>query len=116
MHGPMRSSVLADLVETDPSTVSRQVATLVRQGLLERRADQDDGRAVLLHPTAEAMLRHDQHLRLREAHYREMLAGWSAQDQRLFAELLARFTDSFDVYRPTFLAALITEFPREAQQ
>src|SRR5438309_441447 len=37
--GPMRASALAESVESDPSTVSRQVAALVRDGLVERRAD-----------------------------------------------------------------------------
>src|SRR5262245_11500612 len=49
--GPSRSSALAAAVHSDPSTVSRQVAALVRDGLVERRADQDDGRASLLAAT-----------------------------------------------------------------
>ena len=105
-HGPLRSSALADLAQIDPSTVSRQVATLVKQGLLERRADQDDGRAVLLHPTDVALARHRRHLAERESHYRRMLSDWTADDQRHFADLLARFGDSFDAYRPTFLAEI----------
>ena len=39
MHGPRRSSELATAVHSDPSTVSRQVAGLVRDGLVERQAD-----------------------------------------------------------------------------
>ena len=35
----------------DPSTVSRQVASLVKAGLVERQADPDDGRASILVPT-----------------------------------------------------------------
>src|SRR5690349_22300310 len=38
--GPSRSSALAAAVHSDPSTISRQVAALVRDGLVERRADQ----------------------------------------------------------------------------
>ena len=44
-EGPMRLSALAELVHADPSTVSRQVATLVRDGYVERRADPTDRRA-----------------------------------------------------------------------
>jgi len=36
----------------DPSTVSRAVAAMVAQGLVERRADPHDGRATVLAPTA----------------------------------------------------------------
>src|ERR1700760_1526656 len=46
--GPLRSSALAELLPADPSTVSRQVATLVKDGFVERRADPQDGRASLL--------------------------------------------------------------------
>ena len=47
-EGPLRAGALADCLQSDPSTVSRQVAALVKDGLLERRADPDDGRASLL--------------------------------------------------------------------
>jgi DNA-binding MarR family transcriptional regulator len=49
--GPMRSSALAETVCADPSTVSRQAATLVELGLVERRPDPDDRRAVQLAAT-----------------------------------------------------------------
>ncbi|MFD7658641.1 MarR family winged helix-turn-helix transcriptional regulator [Actinosynnema sp. NPDC059797] len=39
---------LAVLAGLDPSTVSRAVAALVSHGLVERRADPDDGRASVL--------------------------------------------------------------------
>ena len=96
MEGPMRSSVLAERVESDPSTVSRQVAALVRDGLVERRADPEDGRATLLVPTAKAdtILREQNEIRLQ--HFGRMLAGWSADDLRTFAALLARFTKDYD--------------------
>src|ERR1700733_2841356 len=47
-NGPMRASGLAASVGSDPSTISRQIAALVKDGLIERRADQADGRACLL--------------------------------------------------------------------
>src|SRR6478736_5710334 len=50
-RGPCRASALAELVGADPSTVSRQVASLVKAGLVRRQADPDDGRACLLVPT-----------------------------------------------------------------
>nr|WP_284289046.1 MarR family transcriptional regulator [Angustibacter aerolatus] len=50
-HGAMRSSALAEAVVSDPSTVSRQTASLVDLGLVERLPDPADRRAVLLAPT-----------------------------------------------------------------
>src|SRR6478609_8851624 len=46
--GPQRSSTLAETACVDPSTVSRQVAQLVKAGLVERQSDPEDGRASLL--------------------------------------------------------------------
>jgi DNA-binding MarR family transcriptional regulator len=94
--GAMRSSELAERIESDPSTVSRQVAVLVKDGLIERRADPDDGRACLLVPTAKGEAVLSEHNAIRLRHFTGMLAGWSDADLRTFADLLQRFTDDFD--------------------
>jgi len=46
--GPVRTTALAEVVHADPSTTSRQVAELVREGLVDREPDPADGRAHLL--------------------------------------------------------------------
>src|ERR671932_1660462 len=43
--GPLRHSELAELVHADPSTVSRHVSSLIERGLVQRVADETDGRA-----------------------------------------------------------------------
>ena len=94
-EGPLRASSVAEKVDSDPSTVSRQVAVLVRDGLVERRADPDDGRASLLVLTdkaGEVLAEHDE---LRNRHFALMLADWSEADRRTFAALLERFTDDY---------------------
>lgn len=93
--GPMRASDLAEHTRADPSTVSRQVAALVREGLIERRADPEDGRASLLGLTDKAAQVLQAHDDLRNRHFAQMLAGWSHRDVRRFAELLQRFTRDF---------------------
>ncbi len=65
VDGPIRSSDLAEKVQADPSTVSRQVAALVRDGYVERRADPMDGRASLLVITERGRQFHAEHVRLR---------------------------------------------------
>jgi DNA-binding MarR family transcriptional regulator len=94
--GPMRAGAIADCLNSDPSTVSRQVAALVKDGLLERQADPDDGRASLLAltPKADAVLA--EHDRIRLDHFARMLAGWSDADLHRFAALLARFTADYE--------------------
>ena len=95
-EGPVRASAIAEGLQSDPSTVSRQVAALVRDGLLERRADQGDGRASILVVTDKAHAVLAEHDEIRINHFGEMLAEWSARDLRQFATLLARFTTDFE--------------------
>ncbi len=95
-EGPMRASAAAEALQSDPSTVSRQVAALVKDGLLERRADPIDGRASLLvvTPQADEVLAEHDNIRMR--HFARMLADWPERDLRRFAVLLHRFTDDFE--------------------
>jgi DNA-binding MarR family transcriptional regulator len=102
--GPVRASVLAESVEADPSTVSRQVAALVKAGLIERRADPDDGRASLLVLTEAGQSLHRHHLNRRDVHYGEMLREWSLEDRRELARLVDRFTNDFESYKSVILA------------
>jgi DNA-binding MarR family transcriptional regulator len=101
-NGPLRLSALADIAQTDASTLSRQVAGLVRSGLIERRADPGDGRASLLVLTAAGRRVHDAQLCDRDDHYRRMMAEWSAADRHEFSRLLGRFVDDLDAYLPNF--------------
>ena len=94
--GPQRASALAESVHSDPSTVSRQIAQLVRLGLVERTADPEDGRATLLAATAEGHRVFEENRRTRTERIAELLAGWDPADRRRFAQLLARFTSDFE--------------------
>jgi DNA-binding MarR family transcriptional regulator len=98
-HGPMRIKKLAELVESDPSTVSRHVAQLVRDGFLERRADADDGRACQLVATDKARRAVADRTRSRDVHFEEMLHDWDDHDRERLAGLLARFIDDFETYK-----------------
>jgi DNA-binding MarR family transcriptional regulator len=98
-HGPMRVKELAGLVQSDPSTVSRQVAQLVRDGFLERRADAVDGRASLLTPTDKARKAVDERKEHRNEQFERMLLGWDDGDRERLAALLGRFLDDFLTYK-----------------
>jgi DNA-binding MarR family transcriptional regulator len=114
--GPMRSSALAERIESDPSTVSRQVAALVKDGLLERRADPEDGRACLLVPTAKADAVLSEHNDIRLQHFSTMLSSWSEPDLRRFAELLRRFTKDFDDANANWLIEKVATRPDSAER
>ncbi len=95
-EGQMRASAVAECLQSDPSTVSRQVASLVKDGLLERRADPDDGRASLLVLTTKADAVLAEHDRIRLEYFAQMLDGWTDADLRRFASLLSRFTEAYE--------------------
>ena len=95
-EGPLRASALASSVHSDLSTVSRQVAALVSRGLLERQADQLDGRASLLAVTDAGRAAIAEHEQGRQAFFNEVLAEWSTQEMRQFAQQLERFTAAYD--------------------
>jgi DNA-binding MarR family transcriptional regulator len=94
--GPMRTSDIAELLHSDPSTVSRQVAALVKEGLLQRRADPEDGRASLLVPTERAQKVLADHDEIRVQNFARMLQDWNERDLHRFATLLRRFTTDFE--------------------
>jgi DNA-binding MarR family transcriptional regulator len=95
-EGPMRAGELAECLHTDPSTVSRQVAALVRDGLLERRADPEDGRASLLVLTSKADATLADHDRIRVDFFARVLDDWTPGELDTFTRLLARFTADFE--------------------
>lgn len=95
-EGPVRASALAASVQADLSTVSRQVAVLVERGLLERQADQRDGRATLLAITSAGRAALARHEKGRQEFFESVLSGWSPEEIRQFARQLERFTAAYD--------------------
>ena len=108
--GPMRSSALAEAVCVDPSTVSRQVAELVKAGLVERVPDPADGRASLLVATDRGHAEHAMRRERRVATFARIVADWPADDVAALTGLLGRFNDSFVALR----AALLDEMAPSA--
>ncbi|HEX7354517.1 MAG TPA: MarR family transcriptional regulator [Mycobacteriales bacterium] len=95
-QGPMRTGALAEAVHSDASTVSRQVAELVHDGLVERRADPADGRATVLALRAEAEPLVDEAFAHRDAHFAELFADWTTADIQQLRRLLARLADGVE--------------------
>jgi DNA-binding MarR family transcriptional regulator len=97
-EGPLRLMELAAATHCDASTVSRQVATLVASGYLERLRDPDDGRASQLRPTPAAHQRYLKFVAARTAREEDVLSSWSEGDRARFAELLTRYSEDFRRY------------------
>jgi DNA-binding MarR family transcriptional regulator len=102
--GPRRSGELAADLCADPSTVSRQVATLVKQGLVERQADPEDGRASLLVPTVAGIDRVDRHRRRRGQAIAPVVADWAPEDVSTLLQLLRRYIAGLDEHRDVIVA------------
>ncbi|WP_253768529.1 MarR family winged helix-turn-helix transcriptional regulator [Goodfellowiella coeruleoviolacea] len=103
-RGPQRSSALAEAVFADPSTISRQVAQLVRNGLVERTADPEDGRAAVLAITNSGLALLERARDRRNAALARVLSSWSDTDLGEFAALFDRFTRDFEQALPMFIA------------
>lgn len=98
--GPQRTTALADAVHSDTSTVSRQIAALVRHGLVERRADPEDGRACLLAATVKGEDVLHQQRRQRNKEIACLLRHWSQEDIRHLIGLLDRMNTELENYPP----------------
>lgn len=110
MTGPKRVSELADLVQTDASTVSRQVAAMVKDGLLERQADPGDGRASLLVATDRGRVAMETFKAGRTRELARLLEGWAPEDCTSFARMLERF--AADLHHTTDTPAAVA-VPKE---
>ncbi|WP_245672992.1 MarR family winged helix-turn-helix transcriptional regulator [Aldersonia kunmingensis] len=104
--GPMRAGVLAEAMYSDPSSVSRQVAQLVKRGLVQRLPDPEDGRACVLRVTDEGQAMVEDMRRRRTASVARIVTDWSNDDRAEFVRLLEKFVVDYEKFRPELLAAL----------
>ncbi|MDR1999452.1 MAG: MarR family winged helix-turn-helix transcriptional regulator [Frankiaceae bacterium] len=94
--GPVRAAYLAECTGSDPSTVSRHVAALVRDGLVERQPDPLDGSANLLACTSagDAVVERLRGRRLSAMH--SMLSDFAADELAALGGLLPRLAASME--------------------
>jgi DNA-binding MarR family transcriptional regulator len=90
---PARLSDLAEAAGVDTSTASRQVARLVDEGLVERRADPADGRASAHRLSAEGRRVRARLRAARRAWFEDVLADFDPEERQVFAGLLERFVE-----------------------
>ena len=87
---PVRLSEIADSVELDLSTISRQVRDLVAAGLLAKVPDPADGRAALLSITERGMEVLESVAEARRRVLAEAIADWTDEDRSSLASGLLR--------------------------
>jgi DNA-binding MarR family transcriptional regulator len=93
--GPRRATDLAAEVMLDLSTVSRQIRSLVDQGLVERRPDPEDRRGTLLSATPAGVFAFQQYRDQRNQKLARILEGWPAEDRYQLVRLFGRLNDDF---------------------
>jgi DNA-binding MarR family transcriptional regulator len=94
--GPRRQGEIAGATMLDPSTVSRYVGQLVRAGLVARRPDPEDGRAVQLVATDAGRTLAEEAAARRQAAIGRVIGDWAPEDARELVRLLRRFNDDLD--------------------
>jgi len=90
-EGPLRSTVLAGLLEVDLSVVSRQVKALEDVGFVQRATDPADARAALVSATDVGRAAFEDTKQRRHDVLTEVLSDWPAQDRSELVRMLTRF-------------------------
>ncbi|WP_229073034.1 MarR family winged helix-turn-helix transcriptional regulator [Actinoplanes sp. DH11] len=109
-HGPMRVTDLAEIKQADPSTISRQVAQLVKAGLARREADPADGRASRLAVTEAGEAACERLRQARVALLGQALSDWPDDRAAAFTGLFEEFNDLLEAH----LRLEPTAHPRES--
>ncbi len=112
-HGPSRASDLADYMCADPSTVSRQVAALVKAGMIQRQADPHDGRASILVPTVLGQEQVQEYTRRRGSIMRVVVADWPQHDRDELQRLLWKYTEGIEAHREHIISATLEHHRKE---
>lgn len=105
--GPSRASDLAEYLCADPSTISRQVSSLVKSGLIERRADPADGRASILVPTELGAERVREQEQRRGYTVLPVLEDWPIEDREDLLRLLRKYTDGLEERRDEIVSIML---------
>ncbi|EFH86129.1 MarR family winged helix-turn-helix transcriptional regulator [Ktedonobacter racemifer] len=92
--GPLGINVLAQALQLDISTISRQVAALESSGLAERFPDPVDARVSLLQITDLGQARFQEAHKMRYSLFSELFENWPEEDRRQFGIYLERFNQA----------------------
>jgi DNA-binding MarR family transcriptional regulator len=91
---PASVSSVASALSVDQPRASRLVAAAVAAGLVQRRADQADGRRALLVRTPAGRSASEKVHQFRREQFAAAIADWPPDDRAHLARLLPQFVDS----------------------
>lgn len=93
-EGPQPISSLAWHLLLDDSTVTRQVAVLEAQALIDRQPNPNDGRSTLIRATRRGLRMAEQMRKMRTSRISLLFENWSEKDRCNLAALLEKLNDS----------------------
>ena len=96
--GPLNVSALADRLNLDGSTVTRQVTALENAALVERRRDPNDGRGTVIAATDRGLEQMEGVRAARKGVYDKVLHNWTEDERAALAGALQRFNESLEAY------------------
>ena len=92
--GPVGINVLAQVLQLDISTISRQVAALEASGLVKRFPNPVDARVSLLQITDVGQTKFQEARKMRYSMFSELLENWPEEDRHQFGIYLERFNQA----------------------
>ncbi|WP_433733546.1 MarR family winged helix-turn-helix transcriptional regulator [Nocardia sp. CA-129566] len=96
IDGPLSIRQLSDALHLDASTLSRQIGTLLRDGLVERIPDPEGGMARKFRTSAEGEQRLEGERAATVSGLERVMHDWTTQDVTAFADYLRRFNSSIE--------------------
>ncbi len=96
--GPQNVSAVANRLNLDGSTVTRQVSAMHRDGLVERHPDPADGRGTVIAASPRGLEQVEAVSTARRELYDVVLKDWTGPERRELATMLERLTRDMDTY------------------
>lgn len=96
LEGPMSIGQLSEAFSLDASTLNRQTAAMMREGLIERIPDPDGGIARKFQVTAEGARKMEADRAFGVAGLDRVLENWTAEEVADFVEMLKRFNTDIE--------------------
>ncbi len=120
MHGeePLHQATLAEMMDMEPITLSRQVDRMEAAGMIERRPDPVDRRVKRLYLTAAARPLVDKFRSVATSCYHNVLTGISDNEVEQVVDILTRIRANLvhNVDQPSDLASTETTTTRQTQR
>lgn len=95
-NGPAGVKTLADRLDLDISTVSRQASALLKKNYIDKQDDPNDGRAYFYQITNIGKKELEESKQIRYKKLKESLRDWSEEDKQNFAHLLKKYNQTIN--------------------